>query len=150
VSTGKPTTIYKANLSYDAAQTRRALAILTYTLRAVIPSRDTQSTFSHTDSLADRIALLGKGFVACAKIVECIEATQRADLLAVAIHLYGDVLADETPDVDYVGQTLPVLKLLVDQIMSVGSQVPGMGTATSDRVVHGLLSACLANVDDMR
>ena len=116
----------------------------------MIPSRDTQSTFSHADPQADRIALLGKGFIACAKVIECIEATQRADLLAVAVHLYSDVLADESPDIDYAGQTLPVLKLLVDQILGVGSQVPGMGVATGDKVVHGLLSACLANVDDMR
>ena len=135
---------------YDAAQVRRALAIITYTLRAVIPSRETQSTFMHSDSQADRVALLKSGFTAYAQVVEAIEATQRADLMAVAIHLYSDVLADETPNMDYAGQTLPVLKALVDQILGVGSQVPGMGSATGDRVVHGLLSACLANVDDMR
>jgi len=104
----------------------------------------------HNDSPADRIGLLKSAFAASAKVAECIEATQRADLLAVAIHLYSDVLADETADMDYAGQTLPVLKLLVDQILGVGAQVPGMGAATGDRVVHGLLSACLANVDDMR
>lgn len=129
---------------------RRALAILTYTLRAVIASRQAPSTFSHTDSLVDRVALLRSGFTAYAKVVESIEATQRADLMAVAIHLYGDVLADETAEMDYAGQTLPVLKLLIDQILGVGAQVPGMGSATGERVVHGLLSACLANVDDMR
>ena len=94
--------------------------------------------------------MLKSGFTAYAQVVEAIEASQRADLMAVAIHLYGDVLADETPNMDYAGQTLPVLKLLMDQLLGVGSQVPGMGSATGVRVVHGLLSACLANVDDMR
>lgn len=88
--------------------------------------------------------------MAYAKIVQSIEPTQRADLFAVAIHLFSELLADETPDVDYAGSLLPVLKLLLDQVLGVGAQVPGMGVATGDRVVHGLLSSCLANVDDMR
>ena len=139
-----------ADLRYDAAQVRRVLAVVTYTLRAVIPSREAPSTFSHNDTLQDRNTLLRAGFTAYAKIVDSIEPTQRADLLAVALHLFGDLLADETSGMDYAGSCLPILKLLLDQILGVGAQVPGMGSATGDRVVHGLLSSCLANVDDMR
>jgi len=48
---------------------------------------------------------------------------------------------------DLAGSLLPSLKMLLDGLM--GSQVPGTG-ATGDRVVHGLLSTCLNNVDEMR
>ena len=84
------------------------------------------------------------------KIVECIEATQRADLYTVAIHLFGDLLADETAGMDYAGQSFAVLKMLLDAVLGPGAQVPGMGGAMGDKVVHGLLSACLANIDGMR
>ena len=94
--------------------------------------------------------MLRTAFTAYAQIVECIEPTLRADLLAVAVHLYVDLLGDETPDMDYAGSTLPVLKSLVDQVLGTGAQVPGMGAATGERVVHGLLSACLNTVEEMR
>lgn len=48
---------------------------------------------------------------------------------------------------DLAGACLPSLKLLLDQILA--SQVPTI-TATSDRVLHGLLGSCLINVDEMR
>ena len=138
------------HISSDAAQTRRALAVVTYVLRNAITSKEIQSTFTHSDTAADRVPFLKAGFNAYARIVECIEPTQRADLYAVAIHLFSDLLADETPNMDYAGQLFPVLKMLLDVILGPGSQVPGMGTATGDKVVHGLLSACLSNVDEMR
>ena len=89
-------------------------------------------------------------FTAYVRIVECIDAIQRADLYTVAIHLFSDLLADETPTMDYAGSTLPVLKMLLDAVLGPGAQVPGMGSATGERVVHGLLSSCLSHVDDMR
>lgn len=63
------------------------------------------------------------------------------------IHLTTDLLHDETPKMDLAGQCLPSLKLLLDQTLS--AQVPTIG-ATSERVVHGLLGACLSHIDDMR
>lgn len=48
---------------------------------------------------------------------------------------------------DLAGSLLPSLKMLLDALFA--NQVPGIG-ATADRVVHGLLSACLTNVDEMR
>ncbi|ORX36130.1 armadillo-type protein [Kockovaella imperatae] len=134
----------------DAAQTRRALAVTTHVLRSAISSKDIQSTFSQADGAVDRVVFLRAAFTAYTKIVECIEPTQRADLYAVAIHLFGDLLADETPGMDYAGQLFPVLKMLLDAILGTGSQVPGMGNATGERVIHGLLSLCLSHVDEMR
>lgn len=57
------------------------------------------------------------------------------------------MLADETPNMDLAGQCLPSLKLLLDQTL--GAQVPAIN-ATSEKVIHGLLGACLSNIDDMR
>ena len=59
----------------------------------------------------------------------------------------ADLLADETPNMDLAGQCLPSLKLLLDQTLS--AQVPAIN-ATSEKVIHGLLGACLSNIDDMR
>lgn len=134
-------------LSDDPAQTRRALAIITFVLRQTIPTIDTPSSFTVTDSASDRIAFFKTAFAAYSTIVGCIEPAQRADLCAVGLHLFGDLLKDEAPGVDFAGPTLPVLKMLVDQAMS--GQVPGVG-ATGERIVHGLLSACFANIDEMR
>ena len=96
------------------------------------------------------MAFFKTAFTGYAEVVKCIEATQRADLLAVSIHLFLDLLADETPEMDYAGSTLSLVKMLVDQILGARSQVPGMEGATSDKVIHGMLSACLSNVDEMR
>jgi hypothetical protein len=46
--------------------------------------------------------------------------------------------------VDIVGPTLPALKLL---ITLPAGQKPSLAFA---RVIHGMLSACLLNVDDMK
>lgn len=100
---------------------------------------------------------LKKAFSAYSRIVDVIDMSQRADLCAVAIHLFSggcgdnsanvDLLHDETPNMDLAGACLPCLKLILDQTFA--SQVPTV-TATSERVVHGLLGSCLNNVDEMR
>ena len=128
-----------SRFDHDAEQTRRTLAIITYTLRSSIASRETPSNLSHTDSLSDRLAFFKSAFGAFGSIVSHIEISQRADLRAVGFHLFGDLLADEKDD--YAGSSLPILKLLVDQTLA---------EPDADRIIHGLLSACLANVDDMR
>jgi len=55
-----------------------------------------------------------------------------------------DLLRDESSDVDVVGPTLPVLKSLL---------TPGSTYKVTEffqRVVHGLLSSCMLNIDEMR
>ena len=56
------------------------------------------------------------------------------------------MLKDETPNADLAGPTLPALKQLLEHALS--AQIGG--TSTFDRTVHGLLSGCLTNIDDMR
>ena len=79
----------------------------------------------------------------------CMEAVQRADLCGVGLHLFVDLLKDETPNMDLAGPSLPVLKMLIDQALSASVQVPGI-SATGEKIVHGVLSACLVNIDDLR
>lgn len=137
----------KGSVGFDSAQMRRALAVVAYVLRQTIPSRDVASTFSHGEPAASRVAFLKRAFSAYSRIVDVIGMSQRADLCAVAIHLFADLLHDETPNMDLAGACLPSLKLILDQTLA--SQVPTI-TATSERVVHGLLGACIDNVDQMR
>ena len=135
--------------SHDAAQTRRALAIITFVLRQTIPTVDTPSSFAHGDSAIDRISFYKTAFTAYSTIIGSIGVVQRADLSAVGLHLFSDLLKDETPGMDLAGPILPSLKMLVDQALSGQVQVPGV-SATSEDIVRGLLSACIASVDDMR
>lgn len=56
-----------------------------------------------------------------------------------------ELLKDESSEIDAVGPTLPVLKTILE--------FPVCAIDTKDkyrRSVHGLLSACLLNVDAMR
>jgi hypothetical protein len=51
---------------------------------------------------------------------------------------------------DIAGSTLPALKTLLDGCYGSAKHV-GVGSgATPERIVHGLLGACIGNVDDMR
>ncbi|WRT65221.1 uncharacterized protein IL334_002164 [Kwoniella shivajii] len=129
----------------DPAQTRRVLAIISFILRGIIPTKSTKSTFTHHDSISDRIALIKLSFGNYNRIIGCIEPTQRSDLYAVGLHLFMDLLNDES-HLDIAGSSLGSLKILVEGLMN--SQIPGISTA--ERVIHGLLGGCLANIDDMR
>jgi len=56
----------------------------------------------------------------------------------------ADLLRDESSEIDVVGPTLPVLKSLL---------TPGPTYKVTEffqRVVHGLLSSCVLNIDEMR
>ncbi|EIW68556.1 hypothetical protein TREMEDRAFT_74089 [Tremella mesenterica DSM 1558] len=130
----------------DSGQTRRILAILVFVLRQTIPSPEIQNTFNYNDTLSDRVTFLKDGFTALCKVIECVEMVQRAELLAVGIHLFGDLLKDEG-NMDLAGGCLGCLKGLLEMIWKV--QVPGI-SIEGEKVIHGLLSACLGNVDDMR
>ena len=111
---------------------------------------------------ADRIALIKTSFDTLLSICSSFEAKVQEEVRAVAISLYGgmltdlfflawlrtegkvDLLRDETSEIDLVGPTLPALKSLL---------TPGPNYEVTEffqRVVHGLLSSCLLNIDEMR
>ncbi|KAG6836471.1 hypothetical protein H0H93_007751 [Arthromyces matolae] len=57
-----------------------------------------------------------------------------------------DLLKDESSEIDFVGPTLPSLKtILVDIPIAKGADTEDL----YGRLVHGLLSSCLLNIDAM-
>lgn len=133
--------------AFDHGQTRRILAVITFALRGTIPSTDVQSSFTYADSAADRIAFLRASLGAFARVVDTVDASQRADLYAVGLHLFTDILRDESP-MDLAGSLLGNLKVLLEGL--VRGQVPGVSPDQGEKVVAGLLGACVTNIDDMR
>lgn len=56
------------------------------------------------------------------------------------------LLKDELSEVDLAGPSLPALKSMLDK----DDPPHGVADEKYGRLVHGLLSACLQNIDDMR
>lgn len=110
--------------------------------------------------------MITTAFAAFTAVASTTQSNQREDVRAVAILLYSgntflsvspiyssnlppsftELLKDESTEVDLVGPTLPALKALLD--------IPVYTTPDAKnkfgRLVHGLLSACLLHVDEMR
>jgi hypothetical protein len=111
--------------------------------------------------IVDRIKMIVATFAAFVSVGTSITSLQREDVRAVGILLYSgsfflslslalfltrmtELLKDESSDIDLAGPTLPALKSLLD--------LPPVSPAATDRysrLVHGLISACLLNVDEM-
>jgi hypothetical protein len=154
------------------------LRVCTYILKNAIPSAErlASRTISCYISLAkrldtcqtdnqpnpaDRITLIKTSFNTLLSIGSSFNAKVQEEVRAVAISLYSgmcadpshllfmlkkraDLLRDETSEIDFVGPTLPVLKSLL---------TPGPTHEVTEffqRIVHGLLSSCLLNIDEMR
>jgi hypothetical protein len=67
------------------------------------------------------------------------------DLQVVKLTFEIDLLKDEVTDIDLVGPTLQSLKKLLEKVPEDDHE-----RLKYEKVVHGLLSACLLNVDAMR
>ncbi|KAG6887575.1 hypothetical protein C0992_011744, partial [Termitomyces sp. T32_za158] len=113
---------------------------------------------------SDRIKLITTAFSAIYAVASSIESPRREEIRAVAILLYSgasiflplvsdvatklllDLLKDESSEIDLVGSTLPALKMILVDL----PLVSGPGSQESyERLVHGLLSSCLLNIDAM-
>lgn len=72
------------------------------------------------------------------------ESVAREDVRGVGCMLYGELLKDETAEADLITPTLPAFRSLL--------AVPCHPDAREryGKLVHGLLSSCLLNVDEMR
>ncbi|KAF7335364.1 Clathrin-coated vesicle protein [Mycena sanguinolenta] len=92
----------------------------------------------------DRIKMIMGAFSAFVSIATSIKSVRREDVRAVGILLYSELLKDESSEIDLAGPTLPALKSLLE--------FPTASPDASDRygrLVHGLISACLLNIDEM-
>ncbi|TFK60204.1 clathrin-coated vesicle protein [Pluteus cervinus] len=93
----------------------------------------------------ERISMITTAFASYVAIAQAINTIQREDIRGVAILLYSDLLKDESSEIDLVGPTLPSLKNLLSMPFS-----PARDSREHyERLVHGLLSACLTNIDQM-
>ncbi|KAJ7637580.1 clathrin-coated vesicle protein [Mycena polygramma] len=92
----------------------------------------------------DRIKMIMATFTAFVSVGTSIKSSQREDVRAVAILLYSELLKDESSEIDLAGPTLTALKSLLD----IPTASPDAGDRYS-RLVHGLISACLLNIDEM-
>ncbi|PCH43056.1 ARM repeat-containing protein [Wolfiporia cocos MD-104 SS10] len=96
-------------------------------------------------TLIDKVKLINISFSAFTAVAETLDKSCQEDFRALAITLYSELLKDETTEADLVGPTLQSLKALLER--------PPKDPDTAlkfDKVVHGLLSACLVNIDEMR
>ncbi|CAK5273821.1 unnamed protein product [Mycena citricolor] len=87
---------------------------------------------------ADRVRMIMTAFSAFVTVGASIESLQREDVRTAT---------DETSEADFVGPTLPALKSLLDLPLSKSRTAESSDRYS--RLVHGLLSACLLNVDEM-
>ncbi len=113
-------------------------------------------------SPTEKVKLIIAAFEAFSTVAASFGPSQREDFRALAITLYcgrpwaptlrfndthdsADLLKDETSELDLVGPTLQALKSLLDR----PADLPDPDSKYA-RLVHGLLSACLVNIDEMR
>ncbi|KZW00275.1 clathrin-coated vesicle protein [Exidia glandulosa HHB12029] len=123
------------------------LRICSFVLRHAVPTSRSVQAAKLGNSLPERITMLNAAFTAFARISALFGPSRREDLRGVGVTLYSAFLKDELSEVDLVGPTLPSLKALLE--------VPADATVTADnsaysRVIHGLLSTCLLNIEEMR
>ncbi|KIJ41885.1 hypothetical protein M422DRAFT_60390 [Sphaerobolus stellatus SS14] len=119
------------------------LRICAYVLRHNLPSARIAMA---RNAPSDRIRLLIAAFGAFTAIGRAFGPSLQEDVRAVAVALYADLLKDERSEIDIAGPTLPALKTLLEPPSD-----PKACTSDSryGRLVHGLISACLVNIDEM-
>ncbi|SDA02873.1 BZ3501_MvSof-1269-A2-R1_Chr11g02774 [Microbotryum saponariae] len=134
---------------------RRCLQIATCVLRESVPSTSSSpklvlfSTQSATLASAPaRITLLRSAFSSFAELADIYPASTREELYAIAFYFYSQLLQEEASEIDLVSPTLPVLKALCDR----SQRFPpgGRGFVVLPKVINGMLSACLQNIDSVR
>ncbi|CDZ96614.1 Uncharacterized conserved protein [Phaffia rhodozyma] len=135
-----------STVEQETSQLSRCLAIVTYVLRQAVPSLNGNPPYWSSTTALDRIDLIKTSLTAYMNIVDVFPIGQREELLCVAIYLYSDLLKDETSKADLAGPTISMVKTLCDRAYSVRQA----GSQLYPRVLHGLLSACILHIDEMR
>ncbi|GAA6010487.1 hypothetical protein JCM11491_006962 [Sporobolomyces phaffii] len=125
----------------------QCLRVATTALRESIPA--TSSSAKPTaNTLPSHVLYTRAIFSLYADIADVFPSPLREELYAIAFHFFSLLLKDEKLEVDLVGTSLPILKALCDR-----SVRPTDGEAlavTIGKVLNGMMSACLMNVDEMR
>lgn len=80
------------------------------------------------------------------EVVAIFPPAQQEDLYAVSLYLCSELLKDESSRFDLAGPTLGLMKLLCDRAYA-ARQPTGQ---VFQRVMNGLLSACIGHVEEMR
>ncbi|KAG8726820.1 hypothetical protein FRC10_006694, partial [Ceratobasidium sp. 414] len=121
------------------SQVAQCLQVCLMVLKNAIPSPQAQSN-NIQQHPAERIPLIISAFQALMAIGEVAGPSAQPDIRAIGLSIYsGRVLRDRSR-----GPTLQALRgLLLTDIKAIAKE------KMYPRIVHGLLSACLQNIDDM-
>ncbi|KAK4049254.1 hypothetical protein OIO90_005543 [Microbotryomycetes sp. JL221] len=123
----------------------QCLRVATCILRETVPS-SSSSARPNVNTVQAHAALIKRVFAGFADLADLQQGPLREQLYAIAFQFYSQLLRDESAEVDLVSPTLPVLKSLVERslapLTAADSSLP--------RVINGLLSACLQNIDSLR
>ncbi|KAK4701730.1 HEAT repeat-containing protein 5, partial [Phenoliferia sp. Uapishka_3] len=134
-----------SSMKTDGKMTQ-CLRVATCVLREAVPSSTSSPYRPHASTLPAHVALVKSVFASFLDIADLYPQPTKEELYAIAFHFYSQLLKDETSEADLVGPTLPVLKLLCDR----GFSLRNGPLVVLPRVVNGMLSACLQNVDNVR
>lgn len=103
-----------------------------------------------TANVGDQAALMNRAYrVALAIVRLTANLGQRANLIAMLLHLYSEQLRDETTRVDMISLTLPSLKLICEAIPS-SLEIGSGPRETIQQALHGFTSQCVTTLSAMR
>ncbi|KAF9239616.1 armadillo-type protein [Melanogaster broomeanus] len=127
-------------LSPDSVRAH-CLKICAYILRH---ARHSQGVPAISGTVHELARMVSGALTAFQLVASTTEGNIREDVRGVGFMLYAELLKDETLDIDLITPTLPAFKslLAVDAHPKVHDRY--------DSLIHGILSSCLLNVDEMR
>ncbi|GAA5946756.1 hypothetical protein JCM3775_005235 [Rhodotorula graminis] len=123
----------------------QCLRVATTVLRESIPATTTGPKPTSVN-VALHVQHLVAAFTLFANLADLCPSPLRDELYAVALYSYSVLLADEKTEVDLVSPSLPVVKILCDR----GLSGRGKSSTVLPKVLNGLMSACMLNIDAVR
>ncbi|KAG9318303.1 armadillo-type protein [Chiua virens] len=117
------------------------LKICAYVLRH---ARHTQGAPAISGTVQELTKMVSCAVAAFQLVAATTEGNVREDVRGVGCMLYAELLKDETLDIDLITPTLPAFKCLVSV------EAHPRVRDRYDSLIHGILSSCLLDVDEMR
>ncbi|KAL4065423.1 armadillo-type protein [Scleroderma yunnanense] len=117
------------------------LKICAYILRHV---RRTHGAPAISGSIQDLAKMVGGALNNFEVVASTTDGNIREDVRGVGCMLYAELLKDETLDMDLITPTLPAFRALLSV------EVKEDARERYGNLIHGLISSCLLNIDDMR